>query len=450
MVDITGRDAFEVLESRDYSGLSIVRRYLIHADSEKAFFNGTNISDCVFNDVRFNNTEFTEGNIDQSTFSETDLSGSDFIDSHFEDCRFTRCSFEKGEWRNSSFVRCTFVQCLFTHTTVALCVFAKCSFDADTQNTVEHRSAYFNVFTECAFERPFVDAGFSSRNFGTPTTATGDTLVLAGSHTSIEHLCLLNNSGHLKSIDVVEVAEALCKSFVDGMQRLNSTLVFFSKIIRTLTDETRISATSLIYLEEVLSGLAGLVNDQDLFSAAMLAIVEIRSALFSIMKEADLKEPSDGNVREIIIVFSETYTRQQADVLKSALERTSALASGGLVIRDFRQGSTWIEITSTAIVSLGGVLVSLNFVLRQAKITVDRVTALRKSLAKARGPATKEARTSVARRSRAKLPAVLKAGPVAPELKPVREAVHRYGRILVEIDSKAEVRLLVEQSDGRR
>jgi hypothetical protein len=325
-----------------------------------------------------------------------------------------------------------------------------CSFDTGTQETIEHRSVYFNVFTDCAFARPFVDAGFSSRNFGTPTTVAGDALVLAGSHTSIEHLCLLNNSGHLKSIDVVEVAEASCQSLEGRTPRLNSTLVFFAKIIRALTEKARISATSLIYLEEVISRFAGSVGDQDLFSAAMLAIVEIRSALFSIMQEADLKEQSDGNAREIRIVFSETYTRQQADALKSALEHTLGLASGGLVIRDFRHGSTWIEITSAAIVSLGGVLVALNFVLRQAKITVDRVAELRKSLAKARGPAKTEAKSAVARKSRAKLPAILKAGPVAPELKPVREVVHRYGRILVEMDSKAEVRILVEQSDGRR
>jgi hypothetical protein len=31
---------------------------------------------------------------------------------------------------------------------------------------------YFNVFTDCVFERPFVDAGFSSWNFGTPSTIT--------------------------------------------------------------------------------------------------------------------------------------------------------------------------------------------------------------------------------------------------------------------------------------
>lgn len=443
MIDIAGKDAFEILENRDYSGLSIVGRYLVHADSEKAFFNGTNLTGCVFDDVKFNNTEFTEGNFAQSTFSDTDLSGSDFIDSHFEDCRFVRCNFEKGEWRNSSFVRCNFAKCVLAHTTVALCTFMDCAFDNGTQKTIEHRSVYFNVFTRCAFDSLFVDAGFSSRNFGTPAATMGGTLVSAGSHTTIEHLCLLNNSGHLKSIDVIEVAESLCQSLVDGMQRLNSTLVFFSKVIRTLTEEKRVSATSLIYLEEVISKLASSVEDQDLLSAAMLAIVEIRSALFSIMKEADLKEQSRGDVREIRIVFSETYTRQQAEVLKSALERTSGVPSAGFVIHDFRQGSTWIEITSATIVSLGGVLVALNFVLRQAKIAIDRVTDLRKSLAKAKSTMKKEAKDPN-RKSRAKLPAVLRAGPVAPELKPVREVVHRYGRILVEMDSNAEVRVLVE------
>lgn len=449
MIDIAGKDAFEVLENRDYSGLSIIGRYLVHADSEKAFFNGTNLTDCVFDDVRFNNTEFTEGNFVQSAFSDVDLSGSDFIDSHFEDCRFVGCNFEKGEWRNSSFVRCTFDNCVLTHTTVALCTLTDCAFDKGTQKTIEHRSVYFNVFTRCAFENLFVDPGFSSRNFGTPIATIGGTLVSAGSHTTIEHLCLLNNSGRLKSIDVIEVAEALCQSLVDGMQRLNSTLVFFSKIIRTLTEEKRISATSLIYLEGIISRLASSVEDQDLFSAAMLAIVEIRSALFSIMKEVDLKEQSQGDVREIRIVFSETYTRQQAEVLKSALERTSGVSSGGLVISDFRQGSTWIEIASATIVSLGGVLVALNFVLRQAKIAVDRVTDLRKSLARAKSAMKNEAKVPI-KRSRAKLPAVLKAGPVAPELKAVREVAHRYGRILVEMDSKAEVRVLVEQSDRGR
>ena len=73
MIDIGSKDAFEVLESRDYSGLSIAGRYLVNVDSEKAFFNGANLSDRVFEDVKFNNTEFTEGMPPLSRRSSTDL-----------------------------------------------------------------------------------------------------------------------------------------------------------------------------------------------------------------------------------------------------------------------------------------------------------------------------------------------------------------------------------------
>src|ERR1700730_1480483 len=304
-----GRSAFEVrLADRDYSGLSISNRYLTDIDIERSFFNGVNLVNCAFQNVKMNNTEFSEAKIEKCVFSRADLSGSDFVDSLLEDTCFLHCNFEKGEWRDTTFRRCKFVECNFDHTTVTLCVFVGCEFDVQTIHTAEHRAVYFNVLSRCHFGRPTSEAHFASRNFGIPAIADQGTIVPAGSQTSIEQLCLLNNIGRLRAIDVAGVAESICSSLSDGVHRRVSTLIFFSKIVRVLTEERRISPTSLIYLEQTITAFAGRVADQDLFTAAMTAVIEIRSAMFSVATEpisqtwANSGEPAT----HITIRFAET------------------------------------------------------------------------------------------------------------------------------------------------
>lgn len=445
-MDIThGRSEFEIHPlDRDYSGLSISDRYLSGVNIERSFFNGVNLTNCAFDRVKLNNTEFSEAKIEKGSFTNCELAGSDFVGSLIEYSSFSDCSFEKGEWRETTFKQCKFIACNFDHTTVTLCKFLECELDAQTLATAEHRAVYFNVFSRNKFGRAASDAHFSSRNFGIPASEEHGTLVPPGSEMTIEQMCLLNNVGRLRVVDVAEVAESICTSLAGRVQRRTSTLVFFSKIVRVLTDERRISATSLIYLEQLVLRFAGATDDQDLFTAAMTTVIEIRSALFSVATEGSSK--TDGTqedaARQIIVHFNESYTRGQADALRDTLASVTGEGSDVVVIDAFRNGSTFIDMALTSFVSIGTLLVALNFVLRQAKISIDRWRDLNDSI-KYQGKRKRTVKTKKASRTRRKVPAIMKTGPVLPELAPVRAAVNRHGRELVEMDEPADIRIAV-------
>ena len=447
----SGRSEFEIRTvDRDYSGLSLANRFLADANLERSFFNGVNLTNCVFDDVRMNNTEFSEAKVQKGNFSKTDLSGADFVDALFENTDFLSCNFEKGEWRDTTFRQCKFVRCNFDHTTVTLCVFVGCEFDAETLTTAEHRAFYFNALSRCKFGSLVYDSHFASRNFGIPALGNQGTIVPNGSQISIEQLCLLNNIGRSRVIDVAGVAESVCASLADGIHRRFSTLIFFSKIVRVLTDERRISPTSLIYLEQTIARFAGTLDDQDLFTAAMTAVIEIRSALFSVATEAQNHAWANSSepVRHITIRFGETYVRNQVEILRETLVTVAGGTADELTIESIRNGSTVIELLSGNVIAIGALLVAINFVLRQAKITVKELTSLGHFISRTRKtkkPISKPSRS--ARRVRSKVPAVLQTGPVLPELAPVRAAVNRYGRVLVEMDERAHVTIVVRVSD---
>jgi hypothetical protein len=303
-------------------------------------------------------------------------------------------------------------------------------------------AVYFNTFSQCDFAQPTGDNNFSGRNFGVPTAVSSSTYLTPDlRELTIEQVCLLNNIGKLRVIELVSAVENLCSLLQQGPHRLNSTLAFFSRIIRIMTEERRISATSLTYLEGTISHLASIVDDQDLFTTAMAAIVEIRSALFAIVSEesAAASDVTDGFL-SITIVFSETYPHRQVHIFSKTLAEVSGIPASELPIKSIREGSTIIELASGAVVSTGGLLLALNFVLRQARVTIERLAELKRAVKQLRQAGTQVARPRAQRR----VPSIMKTGPVSPELTPVRNAVRRYGKALVEMDEPAEVRISVE------
>jgi hypothetical protein len=443
-----GRTPFEPRGTdHEYSGLSISDRYLTNADLRKSFFNGTNLTNCAFGAVQLNNSEFSEASVGRCHFEATDLSGCDFVDCLIENTTFINSVFEDGEWRDTTFVNCLFVLCTFAHTTIALCRFVECEFDADSLKSAEHRAIYFNVFTSCRFARLVADPVFASRNFGIPAISTGKELVTTGRAVSIEQICLLNNLGRLRVAMLADVAEVICSSLGGKTHRRNSTLTFFSNIVRILTDERRISATSLIYLEELITRFATTVDDQDLFMAAMSSVIEIRSALFSVTAESAARPDAGNNVRGVTIVFSPAYVRRQVEAFRDALAEAAGISGGELEIKKIEPGSTFIELASAAILSTGALLSGLNFVLRQATVTIERLAQLQRSVRQFNVPTVQPKPKRPAKKKPAKATAIMRTGTVAPELAPVRTAVRRNGRVLVEMDEPARVNILSEQAD---
>jgi len=444
----SGRTPFEIRgEDRDYSGLSISGRYLADQNIERSYFNGVNLSDCGFARVQLNNTEFSEAKVAKSTFEDVNFAGSDFVDCLFEEIAFTRSTFEKGEWREATFVNCRFVECDFLQTTVTLCKFVNCAFDTATIASAEHRSVYYNVFTGCRFERLVHDVVFASRNFGSPSDAGAQSLVPSAAGPTIENVCLLNNREQLQVADLADVAEVLCSSLAGGQQRRNSTLTFFAKIVRTISDERRISATSLVYLEELITRFAGVVEDRDLLMAAMSAVIEIRTALFNIVAETQQAEPPPENLHSLNIRFAPTYGREQVEVLRRALSESAGLGPDDLKIKKLESGSTIVEMMSDAAMTTAALLIALNFILRQATVTVTLVGKLRRTVRDTFGSRKPPAPRKVARPALPKVRAILRTGAVSPELAPIRSAVHRSGRVLVDMDVRAAI--VVTAQEGK-
>lgn len=239
----------------------------------------------------------------------------------------------------------------------------------------------------------------------------------------------------------------------DGSTRRTSSLLFLSKIVRVLAQERRLSATTLLYLEAVITATAAKVSEQEVFVMAMHAAVEIRTALFAIASEAsDIEDAS--TVERVTLHFSRTYARRQAEVLAELLARSSGVPPDALRIEKFETGSTLIEIVTTVAVTTSAVLVSLNFALRQAKITLERLDEIKKAFIKLKGKATKPRSREIAvKQTRGKAitqrrPASIIGNPeVAEQLAPVRHAMRQSGRTLIELDEPATVRILAKQSN---
>lgn len=437
-----GRQSFAVRDAdADYSGLNIANRYLECKSLEKSFFNGADLTNCAFRSVALNNAEFTEASIVECHFERCDLSASDFVDSAFDDVQFYRCTFEKGEWRSASFTRCYFLQCSFDHTTVTLCTFRDCTFDERSIESIQHRAAYFNVFSHNGIAAHELTDAFASRNFGVPATESANRGRLPDG-TTIEDICRLNNTGKLRSIAVVDAANALCSSLKSEHKRRSSALSFFGLILTILTEERRISATSLILIEDIMTNFAGTISDRDLLMAALATVLSIHEALLLVAAEGKAYDDQAGVlvVKRLTIYFSESHSKQHIYALRDALSTVAGRDPDALRIESVRSGSTFVEVATTGLFSAATILTALNYVLRQATVTVEEAARLRKAIR--RGPSRRPRSprsTDLVLRQAAPVQALLQPQAAIPELARVAEAVSRDGRTLVEVDEPANV-----------
>jgi hypothetical protein len=444
------RSPFDVRRTdRDYSGQTISSRYLVNSNIEKSFFNGAAILDCKFGTAAMNNVEFCEATIERTRFEHCNLSGSDFVDSVLENVLFVECSFERGEWRNSSFIKCSFENCRFAHTTVSLCTFTSCFFDSLSIETMQDRAAYFNVFSRCKITSPITDRVFASRNFGPSAKIDIKHEVQPETQQSLEQMCLLNNLGHFRVVYLADVALAICTSLSGSANRRSSSLTFFSKIVTALTNERRISATSLMYLEQLITGFSSTIQDRDLLMAAMAAVLEIHTALLTIASEVPPGLKGSGEqVQSVVFHFSRDYGRREMEVFRDALMLAAGADAASLDVGDIRAGSTIVEMTSTALLTTGTLLTGLTFVLRQAKTVIDSATEVKRATLRYKKVAAKtRSRNAIAVPARSKVAAIFQPESAIPELGRIRQAVDQNGRLLTDLDEGAKTRMLIKHRD---
>lgn len=445
-----GRTEFSIERpGNDFSGMSFRDLFMIGQERQRSFFNGVDFENCGFGSSDLRNSEFSESSFSNCEFLNCQLNSADFVDSIFENCKFENCTFGTGEWRRSRFRSCRFLQCDFDHTTIALTEFYSNEFSEDSTRSLQRRSIYFNVFSDCLFAGTFQDDAFVSRNFGVPAGASSSLPVAEGALFSLEQLCILNNRGVLRVTDLVDLIEATLRQFDSVGRRRTSTFEFIRLIVRAISLQRRISPSSLVFIENFVTAFAARVNDSEIFHSAMAFVVEIRSLLFEIAtKEIGADDPSfKGVVERITISFKERFSKEEAGVLVKDLSVVAHLSANQFEIDRFKNGSTLIEVVTGGVVSLGPLLVAVNFILRQATVTVERYGKLKKAIktAGSSGSRTVPAvRKTTSRSVATKVSTVVMGSKQIPELEATRTVVRNSGRKLIEFDTGCDIRVVTQ------
>jgi uncharacterized protein YjbI with pentapeptide repeats len=435
----------------DYSGMSFRAMSMRNQQRENSFFNGVDFTDCEIAESNLSHCELSEAFMRDCSIHSADFSSSDFINSVFENCEFRECDFRTGEWRSAKFCSCSFMDCNFDRTTVALTDFYDCQFDQTSMQTMLHRAVSFNVFSGCRFPQPVKDDVFSSRNFGIPCELQSRSPATQSSGVNLEQLCILRNLEKMEVADLLDAIRAAFDTLGSTGRRRASTFEFITQIVRATAAERRISPTSLVLVEDFVTGFASGIENAEVFNIAMTLVIEIRSILFEIgAAETTIDhEAAADAVQRIELKFRETFDRGDVDVLLESILTVGNFPSDGLRVDRLENGSTYIEAATTAFMSLGPLLIALNFILRQATVTVERMGQMKCAVRKAIGapPAIIPKRDRTKNQLEKRVHAVADGKTASREVDATRKVVRRSGTRLAKLDAKASVHVTTQRGD---
>lgn len=435
----------------DYSGMSFQNISMRNQQRENSFFNGIDLIDSEITGSDLSHCELSETLMRGCAIHSSNFSSSDFISSIVENCEFVDCDFRTGEWRNAKFQSCSFVDCDFDRTTIALTCFYACRFDDRSLRSMLHRAVALNVFSNCGLPWLVDDAIFASRNFGTLCVSRQNTQMIQSSGASLEQLCLLRNLGRMEVTDLLDAVQGAFEMHsVNGRCR-TSTFEFMTLIVRAVATERRISPTSLILMEELITRFSSRIEDAGMFNIAMALVIEIRSILFNICaSESAMAHDAAGDaVVQLQLKFAETFDRDTMEFLVESILTVGHFPPGAIRIEKMEHGSTYVDAVTITVVSLGPLLMALNFALRQATITVERVGqlkgAVKKVIAEPRSTRAKkdQSKTELTKRTHAVADGKME----SQELTATRKLVRREGARLARLDTKAVIHVTTKQGD---
>jgi uncharacterized protein YjbI with pentapeptide repeats len=403
-----------------------------------SFLNGTSFKTSTFLGAPLDQTELAEAEIQGCYFEKTEFVGSSFIGASVEDTIFRNCNFTDGEWRQSHFINVNFIVCHFNYTTVNLCTFDNCQFTGEDCKGLDNRSVNYNVFTQVVFDFLVEDDVVLASNFGLPSQGTKRSIANYGAGITLEEVCLKSSSGTIVVSEFVDAIET--EFFREKSSRLKALrLEFISNIIRALAKHSKISATSLMYLENCFLTLAKSSSRESDALAAMSILLNIRSLLVNVFEhEGTESEYTECSCAAIEIQYKRTYDRSDAIELAEILGELSNNDPATFTVSKFTTGSTFIDLVPTQIVNVGATLLAINFVLKQANITLVQVRAIGKNLTNLLKPVFKKAKKPK-RKHVSRVPALQRSGGSAKVVVSLRHTVTTHGYRVVMLDDTANV-----------
>lgn len=432
----------------DYSGMSFRDVSIRNQQRENSFFNGVDLIDSEIIGSDLSHCELSETLLRGCAIHSSNFSSSDFIGSIFENCEFVGCDFRTGEWRNARFQSCSFVGCDFDRTTIAVTCFYECSFDDRSMRSMIHRAVALNVFSNCVLPWLVDDEVFASRNFGVPCVSIQHTQMIQSTGAGLEQLCLLRNLGRMEVIDLLDAVQGAFQTLATNGRCRTSTFEFMTLIVRAVATERKISPTSLILMEELITRFSSGIEDAGMFNIAMALVIEIRSILFDICASEGTMEhdAAEDVVDRLQLKFAETFDLDAMEFLVESILTIGYFPPGAIRIEKLEHGSTYVDTVTIAVVSLGPLLMALNFALRQATITVERVGklkgAVKKVMAEPRSTRTRkdQSKTQLAKRTHA----VADGKMDYQELAATRKVVRHGGIRLAKLDIEASVHVVTK------
>jgi uncharacterized protein YjbI with pentapeptide repeats len=433
-------------EDNDYSGLDFDSIYLIESKAlSHAFLNGTSITNSVFAQVALDQCEFGEAQITQSSFVDALLDGADFVRTTMSDGSFENCDLTDGEWRESTFCNVQFVGCKFSHTTVNLCKFVRCQFDAASVEGLDYKAVNYNVFSDCSFQKGITNESVLARNFGLKSAKASVALVVSSAVT-LEQLCRISGSRRVTTQELVEAVEHECAAFHGRLKQVR--LEFISNLIAALATEQRISPASLLHIENIFTRAARVALEHGDIQVLLLVIVNVRNAfIIQVNRVLEYDSPElRGICNEISIKFQDSYSKKEAIAWAAALDQILADGRGKVLLSSFKAGSTILgfdlsELLCSAVTAWAAV----NLLLSYATVSIKRVRGLKRELKKFRGSSRAPKRR---RKTQNQIASLLWSNRSPREVLRLRTAVARNGDILVHFDVPAQLELKIVEGEG--
>ncbi len=424
---------------------------VVLADSDAlshAFLNGTSFRNVAFVNAALDQCEFGESHFQQTVFVKSNLEGADFVRADVTGGLFENCDLTDGEWRESIFKRVTFDGCKFSHTTVNLCTFYECTFSNGSVPGLDYKAVNYNVFTDCAFDQGIASDSVLSRNFGMRPAGQSSALVPSESGLTLEQVCRVSGLGPVKVFDLVRAIENECANFQGRMRKIR--FEFISNIVSALAWQKRISPAALLYVERLLASLASTIGDESELRAIMSALIMVRNSLLDRLNQSidSVRTEPEDPCAGLRIEYISTFSRTDAHAFAQSLDDILTGGRGKVQLSSYQVGSTIMDIDVTAAVcTVASVLMAVNFLLSQAKITVTKIRAIAKEMVR---PDAKASRKPRRPKIKNKVPALLFSGRSIPELSRLRRAVQERGRTLVRMDEPAKVEVVLTPREGRR
>ncbi|MBN9368083.1 MAG: pentapeptide repeat-containing protein [Comamonadaceae bacterium] len=432
----------------DYSGMSFQNISMRDQKRKDNFFNGVDLVDSEIVGTDLSYCEFSEALMKNCSILSSNFSNSDFVNSSFEGCQFSDCIFLTGEWRNAKFRSCRFINCNFDRTTITLTYFSDCYFDDRSLQSMLHRAVAQNVFSNCEFPWPVEDEIFASRNFGIPCILENSGQIVPNTRISIEQLCLLNNQGKMAVTDLLDAMRGIFEEISRNGRYRVSVFEFMKNVVHAIATERKISPTSLIALEGVITEFSRQVEDKAVFNVIMMLIVEIRSMLFEICtsENMDAHAMAQCEVVRIQLHFDNTFDYDTIKYLVESILAIGHFPPDAIRIEKVEYGSTFVDLLPVVVIFLGPTLTVTNFTLRQATITVERigelVGAVKKLMITLDDDSSGSGKSKTVREKQAG--AIVDGKMGSKELAAARELMRDKGDNLVKLDTKVDIHFTIK------